>query len=167
MHAQLVRDFEDTVNQFEKKIHDLKTSKTIAVQTAPQIKLIQNNDKLLADKIQTAIQETIPLWKSQMVMALGMYRQQETLKLQRNITDTTNDMLLKNSELLRQNTLDVAKESERSIVDIETLKKANENLISTMTEAVRIQKEGHEKRMAAEQELVKIEGEIRQVLLQA
>lgn len=167
MHAQLVRDFEDTVNQFEKKIHDLKTSKTIAVQTAPQIKLIQNNDKLLADKIQTAIQETIPLWKSQMVMALGMYRQQETLKLQRNITDTTNDMLLKNSELLRQNTLDVAKESERSIVDIETLKKANENLISTMTEAVRIQKEGHEKRMAAEQELVKIEGEIRQALLQA
>ena len=102
-----------------------------------------------------------------MVMALGMYRQQETLKLQRNITDTTNDMLLKNSELLRQNTLDVAKESERSIVDIETLKKANENLISTMTEAVRIQKEGHEKRMAAEQELVKIEGEIRQALLQA
>lgn len=97
-----------------------------------------------------------------MVMALGMYRQQETLKPQRNITDTTNDMLLKNSELLRQNTLDVAKESERSIVDIETLKKANENLISTMTEAVRIQKEGHEKRMAAEQELVKIEGEIRQ-----
>ena len=96
-----------------------------------------------------------------------MYRQQETLKLQRNITDTTNDMLLKNSELLRQNTLDVAKESERSIVDIETLKKANENLISTMTEAVRIQKEGHEKRMAAEQELVKIEGEIRQALLQA
>lgn len=102
-----------------------------------------------------------------MVMALGMYRQQETLKLQRNITDTTNDMLLKNSELLRQNTLDVAKESERSIVDIETLKKANENLISTMTEAVRIQKEGHEKRMAAEQELVKIEGELRQALLQA
>ena len=178
MHAQLVRDFEDTVNQFEKKVHDLKTSKTIAIQTAPlktsktiaiqtapQIRLIQNNDKLLADKIQTAVQETIPLWKSQMVMALGLYRQQEALKLQRDVTDTTNALLLKNSEILKQNTLDVAKESERGIVDIETLKKANENLISTMNEAVRIQKEGHDKRMAAEQELVKIENEIRQALL--
>lgn len=165
MHAQLVRDFEDTVTQFEKKVHDLKTSKTIAIQTAPQIRLIQNNDKLLADKIQTAIQETIPLWKSQMVMALGLYRQQETLKLQRDVTDTTNALLLKNSEILKQNTIDVAKESERGIVDIETLKKANENLISTMNEAVRIQKEGHDKRMAAEQELIKIENEIRQALL--
>ena len=165
MHAQLVRDFEDTVNQFEKKVHDLKTSKTIAIQTAPQIRLIQNNDKLLADKIQTAVQETIPLWKSQMVMALGLYRQQEALKLQRDVTDTTNALLLKNSKILKQNTLDVAKESERGIVDIETLKKANENLISTMNEAVRIQKEGHDKRMAAEQELVKIENEIRQALL--
>lgn len=165
MHAQLVRDFEDTVNQFEKKVHDLKTSKTIAIQTAPQIRLIQNNDKLLADKIQTSVQETIPLWKSQMVMALGLYRQQEALKLQRDVTDTTNALLLKNSEILKQNTLDVAKESERGIVDIETLKKANENLISTMNEAVRIQKEGHDKRMAAEQELIKIENEIRQALL--
>lgn len=165
MHAQLVRDFEDTVTQFEKKVHDLKTSKAIAIQTAPQIRLIQNNDKLLADKIQTAIQETIPLWKSQMVMALGLYRQQETLKLQRDVTDTTNALLLKNSEILKQNTIDVAKESERGIVDIETLKKANENLISTMNEAVRIQKEGHDKRMAAEQELIKIENEIRQALL--
>ena len=165
MHAQLVRDFEDTVNQFEKKVHDLKTSKTIAIQTAPQIRLIQNNDKLLADKIQTAIQETIPLWKSQMVMALGLYRQQEVLKLQRDVTDTTNALLLKNSEILKQNTLDVAKESERGIVDIEALKKANENLISTMNEAVRIQKEGHDKRMAAEHELMKIENEIRQAQL--
>ena len=132
MHAQLVRDFEDLVNQFEKKLYDLKTSKTIAIQTAPQIRLIQNNDKLLADKIQTAIQETIPLWKSQMVMALGLYRQQEALRLQRNVTETTNAMLLKNSEKLKQNTLDVAKESERGIVDIETLKKANQSLISTI-----------------------------------
>ena len=165
MHAQLVRDFEDTVNQFEKKVYDLKTSKTIAIQTAPQIKLIQNNDKLLADKIQTAIQETIPLWKSQMVMALGLARQQEALKLQRDVTDTTNALLLKNSEILRQNTIDVARESERGIVDIETLKKANQNLIDTMNEAVRIQKEGHDKRIAAEQELVKIENEIKQALL--
>lgn len=167
MHAQLVRDFEDLVNQFEKKLYDLKTSKTIATQTAPQIRLIQNNDKLLADKIQTAIQETIPLWKSQMVMALGLYRQQEALRLQRNVTETTNAMLLKNSEKLKQNTLDVAKESERGIVDIETLKKANQNLISTINEAVRIQKEGHEKRAAAEQELLKIESEIRRTLIGA
>ena len=130
MSAQLVRDFEDTVSQFEKKVYDLKTSRTIAIQTAPQIRLIQNNDKLLADRIQTAIQETIPLWKSQMVMALGMYRQQKALKMQREITDTTNSLLLKNSEKLKQNTLEVAKESERGIVDVETLKKANENLIS-------------------------------------
>lgn len=141
MNAQIVRDFEDTVNQFEKKIHDLKTSRTIAIQTAPQLRLVQNNDKLLADKIQTAIQETIPLWKSQMVMALGLYRQQEALKLQRNITDTTNQLLLQNSEKLRQNTLDVARESERSIVDIATLRKANENLISTMSEADPIQQD--------------------------
>ncbi len=165
MHAQLVRDFEDTVNQFEKKVHDLKTSKTIALQTAPQIRLIQNNDKLLADKIQIAIQETIPLWKSQMVMALGLYRQQKALKLQRDVTDMTNALLLKSSGLLKQNTLDVAEESERGIVDIETLKKANEDLIATMNEAVRVQKEGHNKLMAAEQELVKIENEIRQALL--
>ena len=167
MHAQLVRDFEDMAAQFEKKVHDLKTSKTIAIQTAPQIRLIQNNDKLLADKIQTAVQETIPLWKSQMVMAMGLYRQQEALKLQRDVTDTTNAMLIRNSEILRQNTIDVAKESERGIVDIETLKKANENLVSTIREASRIQKEGREKRLAAEKELIKIETEIRQTLLHA
>ena len=161
MDAQLVRDFQETVDQFEKKVYDLKTSKTIAVQTAPQIRLIQNNDKLLADKIQTAIQETIPLWKSQMVMALGMYRQQKTLELQRDITDTTNALLLENSERLKQNTLEVARESERGIVDIETLKKANENLISTINEAVRIQEEGRARRTAAEQELLKIEDELK------
>ena len=167
MHAQLVRDFEDMAAQLEKKVHYLRTSKTIAIQTAPQIRLIQNNDKLLADKIQTAVQETIPLWKSQMVMAMGLYRQQEALKLQRDVTDTTNAMLIRNSEILRQNTIDVAKESERGIVDIETLKKANENLVSTIREASRIQKEGREKRLAAEKELIKIEAEIRQTLLHA
>ena len=165
MDAQVVRDFEDSVNQFEKKLFDLKTGKTLAIQTAPQIKMIQNNDKLLADKIQTAIQETIPLWKSQMVMALGMYRQQEALKLQRSITDTTNAMILKNAEKLRQNTAEVARESERGIVDIETLKKANETLISTMQEAVKIQQEGRAKRAEAEKELVKMEQDIRQTLL--
>ena len=157
MNAQVVKDFEDTVGQFEKKLHDLKISRTIAIQTAPQLRLVQNNDKLLADKIQTAIQETIPLWKSQMVMALGLYRQQEALKLQRDITDATNQLLLKNSEKLKQNTLDVARESERGIVDIETLKKANENLISTMNEAVKIQQDGRKKRQEAEAELEKLE----------
>ena len=165
MNAQVVKDFEDTVGQFEKKLHDLKISRTIAIQTAPQLRLVQNNDKLLADKIQTAIQETIPLWKSQMVMALGLYRQQEALKLQRDITDATNQLLLKNSEKLKQNTLDVARESERGIVDIETLKKANENLISTMNEAVKIQQDGRKKRQEAEKELEKLEQDIRRSLL--
>ena len=165
MNAQVVKDFEDTVGQFEKKLHDLKISRTIAIQTAPQLRLVQNNDKLLADKIQTAIQETIPLWKSQMVMALGLYRQQEALKLQRDITDATNQLLLKNSEKLKQNTLDVARESERGIVDIETLKKANENLISTMNEAVKIQQDGRKKRQEAEAELEKLEQDIRRSLL--
>ena len=167
MNAQVVKDFEDTVGQFEKKLHDLKISRTIAIQTAPQLRLVQNNDKLLADKIQTAIQETIPLWKSQMVMALGLYRQQEALKLQRDITDATNQLLLKNSEKLKQNTLDVARESERGIVDIETLKKATENLISTMNEAVKIQQDGRKKRQEAEAELEKLEQDIRRSLLAA
>lgn len=166
MDAQLVRDFQETVDQFEKKVYDLKTSKTIAVQTAPQIRLIQNNDKLLADKIQTAIQETIPLWKSQMVMALGLYRQKEVLKLHRNITDTTNALLLKNSEQLKQNAAQVARESQRGIVDIETLKKANANLIETMHEAVRIQEEGRKKRAAAEAELEALEKNIRDSLME-
>lgn len=166
MDAQLVRDFQETVDQFEKKVYDLKTSKTIAVQTAPQIRLIQNNDKLLADKIQTAIQETIPLWKSQMVVALGLYRQKEVLKFHRNITDTTNALLLKNSEQLKQNAAQVARESQRGIVDIETLKKANENLIKTMHEAVRIQEEGRKKRAAAEAELEALEKNIRDSLME-
>lgn len=165
MNAQVVKDFEDTVGQFEKKLHDLKISRTIAIQTAPQIRLVQNNDKLLADKIQTAIQETIPLWKSQIVMAIGLYRQQEALKLQRDITDATNQLLLKNSETLKQNTLDVARETERGIVDIATLKKANENLVATMNEAVKIQQDGRKKRQEAEAELEKLEQDIRKSLM--
>ena len=165
MNAQVVKDFEDTVGQFEKKLHDLKISRTIAIQTAPQIRLVQNNDKLLADKIQTAIQETIPLWKSQIVMALGLYRQQEALKLQRDITDATNQLLLKNSETLKQNTLDVARETERGIVDIATLKKANEKRVATMNEAVKIQQDGTTKRQEAEAELEKLEQDIRKSLM--
>ncbi|MGN1457119.1 MAG: toxic anion resistance protein [Acutalibacteraceae bacterium] len=165
MSSQLVRDFEDNVNRFEKKVHDLKISKTIAIQTAPQIKLIQNNDKLLVDKIQTAILNTIPLWKGQIVIALGLQRQQNALKMQREITDATNALLTKNSEILKQNTIDVARESERGIVDIETLKRVNENLISTIEETIKIQQEGHEARRNAETELLGIEQKLKETLL--
>ena len=166
MSAQLVKDFEDTVNRFEKKVHDLKISKTIAIQTAPQIRLIQNNDKALADKIQTALLSTIPLWKSQIVIALGLHRQESVLKLQKSVTDATNELLIKNSELLRQNSVDVARESERGIVDIETLKKANEDLISTIEETIRIQRDGREARKSAEAELVTIEEQLKNKLLE-
>ena len=132
MSAQVVRDFEDTVNRFEKKIHDLKLSKTVAIQTAPQIRLIQNNDKMLVDKIQTAILSTIPLWKSQIVIALGLHRQESVLKMQRSVSDATNTLLTKNAELLRQNSTEVARESERGIVDLQTLKKVNADLISIL-----------------------------------
>lgn len=165
MAVQVVADFEGSVQRFEKKVHDLKISKTIAIQTAPQIRLIQNNDKALVDRVQTAIYNTIPLWKNQMVIALGLKAQQDTLRLQQAVTNTTNDLLKRNAELLKQNTLEVAKENERSIVDIETVREVNEKLISTIEETVRIQQEGRQKRAAAEQELVQIEGRLRDALM--
>ncbi len=165
MDAQLVKDFEDNLNRFEKKIHDLKLSKTMAIQAAPQIRLIQNNDKLLVDKIQTAILNTIPLWKSQMVIALGLYNQQEALKLQREVSDTTNELLRRNSEMLKQNTTGVLEESERGIIDLETLQKVNEDLIATIEEGIIIQREGRQKRLLAEQELLKLEEKLKQTLL--
>lgn len=165
MDAQLVKDFEDTLLRFEKKIYDLKLSKTMAIQTAPQIKLIQNNDKLLVDKIQTAILNTIPLWKGQMVIALGLSRQQNALKMQREVTNTTNELLKKNSELLKQNTTGVLKESERGIIDIETLQKVNEDLITTIEEGIKIQQEGREKRAKAEIELANLEKKLKETLL--
>lgn len=165
MSAQVVKDFEDSVNRFEKKIYDLKLSKTIALQTAPQIRLIQNNDKVLVDKIQTAILNTIPLWKSQIVIALGLQRQNDALKMEREVTDTTNELLKKNSEVLRQNSVEVAKESERGIVDLETLKKVNSDLISTIEDTIRIQEQGHKARANAENELAGIENQLKQVLL--
>ncbi|MDO5649856.1 MAG: toxic anion resistance protein [Gallicola sp.] len=167
MSAQLVSDFEDTVNRFEKKVHDLKLSKQMSIQTAPQIKLIQNNDKLLVDKIQTAILNTIPLWKSQIVIALGLVRQENALNLQRSVNDTTNELLMKNSERLKTNTIEVAKESERGIIDMETLKKVNRDLIDTINETIKIQSEGHQQRTRAEQELVALEDELKQTLLSA
>ncbi len=165
MSAQAVRDFEDTVNRFEKKIHDLKLSKTIAIQTAPQIRLIQNNDKMLVDKIQTAVLSTIPLWKSQIVVALGLYRQQKVLETQKSVSDATNELLTKNAELLKQNTTGVARESERGIVDLETLKKVNDDLISTIEETIKIQREGRAARKNAEAELLSIEDNLKQTLL--
>jgi len=166
MDAQLVRDFEDEVDRFEKKIYDLELSRTIAVQTAPQIKMIQNNDRVLVDKIQTAVLNTIPVWKSQFVIAVGLNDQQRVLKMQREITDTTNKMLLKNSELLKTNTVETAKESNRGIVDIETLQKVNQNLISTIEETMQIQQEGSRKRAEAEKALGRIEDDLKAKLVE-
>lgn len=165
MAVQVVNDFENAVSRFEKKIHDLKLSKTIAIQTAPQICLIQNNDKVLVDKVQSAIYNTIPLWKSQIVIALGLAKQQKVLQMQREITDTTNELLRRNAEMLKQNTIETAKETERGIVDIETVKKVNEDLISTIEETITIQREGRERRKLAETELMEIENRLKQTLL--
>lgn len=167
MAVQVVRDFSDTIDRFEKKVHDLKLSKTIAIQTAPQIRLIQNNDRMLAERVQSALYNTIPLWKSQVVIALGLANQQKVLQTQKAVSDMTNELLLKNSEMLKQNSVEVAKENERGIVDIETLHQVNENLISTIEETLQIQQEGRQKRQAAEQELVQIEGRLKETILNA
>lgn len=165
MAVQVVNDFEQGVDRFEKKVHDLKLSKTLAIQTAPQIRLIQNNDKVLIDRVQSAIYHTIPLWKNQMVIALGLTRQKEVIELQRAVSDATNDLIRRNAEMLKQNSIDTAKANERGIVDIETIKKANEDLISTIEETLRIQTEGRQKRQAAEKELIAIEGRLKDALL--
>lgn len=165
MDAQLVRDFEDTVNRFEKKVYDLKLSKAMAIQAAPQIRLIQNNDKLLVDKIQTAILNTIPLWKSQVLIAIGLQNQDQALKLQREISDTTNELLRKNSQMLRENTKEVLKESERGIIDLETLKVVNQDLIKTLEEGILIQRDGRKKRLEAERDLAQLEDQLRAALL--
>ena len=165
MAVQVVSDFEQSVDRFEKKLHDLKLSKTLAIQTAPQIRLIQNNDRVLIDRVQSAIFHTIPLWKNQLVIALGLGRQKEVIELQRTVADATNDLLRRNAEMLKQNSIDTATANERGIVDIETVKKVNEDLISTIEETLRIQREGRQKRQAAEKELVAIEGRLKDALL--
>ena len=165
MAAQVVQDFKGTLDRFEKKVTDLKITKTIAVQTAPQIRLLQNNDKILADRVQSAIYNTIPLWKNQMVIALGLSHQQNVLKMQQRVNDMTNELLKKNAEMLKQNSIGTAKENQRSIVDIETVKKVNDELIATIQETVRIQDEGHTKRMAAEKELEAIENRLKETML--
>ena len=165
MAVQVVADFEAGVNRFEKKLHDLKISKTIAIQTAPQIRLIQNNDKALIDRVQTAIYSTIPLWKNQLVIALGLSAQQKVLRMQQAVNNTTNELLKRNAELLKQNSIETAKENERSIVDVETVREVNEKLIQTIEDTVRIQQEGRAKRQAAEKELASIEDRLRETLL--
>ncbi len=164
MAAQLVHDFEENAGRFEKKIHDLKLSRTIAIQTAPQIKLIQNNDKLLVDKIQTATLNTIPIWKSQIVIALGLGKQQKVLKLNQEISETTNELLARNAQLLKINTVETAREAQRGVVDVETLKKTNQDLIETIQETLRIQQEGRKKRREAEAELTRLEDQLKEAL---
>ena len=165
MAVQVVADFKQTIERFDQKVHDLKISKTVAIQTAPQIRLIQNNDKILIDRVQSAIYQTIPLWKSQLVIALGLQAQQKVLQLQRQVNDTTNALLRRNAELLEQNSIETARENQRSIVDIETVREVNDRLVHTIEETVRIGEEGRAKRKAAEQELTQIEGRLKDVLL--
>ncbi|MDF2531637.1 MAG: tellurite resistance protein [Clostridia bacterium] len=165
VEAQKLNDLLQLVNRFEKKIHDLKLSRMIAIQTAPQIRLIQNNNQVLVEKVQSSILNTIPLWKNQIVIALSLYRQKKTLEVQRQVTDTTNDLLRRNSEMLKESTIEIAKENERGIVDIETLKKVNGDLISTIEETLKIQQEGKEKRKQAEIELTNIEKELKNKLV--
>ena len=163
--AQAANDFANMIGRFEKKIHDLELTRTISVQMAPQIRMIQNNDSLMAEKIRSSIMNTIPLWKSQMVLALSQYHSDQAMKAQREVTDVTNSLLMKNAEALHQGSVNIAKEAERGIVDIETLKKTNIELIQTLDEVRQIQDEGRAKRRQAEQELAQIEGELKQKLL--
>ena len=163
--AQAANDFANMIGRFEKKIHDLELTRTISVQMAPQIRMIQNNDSLMAEKIRSSIMNTIPLWKSQMVLALSQYHSDQAMKAQREVTDVTNSLLMKNAEALHQGSVNIAKEAERGIVDIETLKKTNIELIQTLDEVRQIQDEGRAKRQQAEQELAQIEGELKQKLL--
>ena len=163
--AQVANDFANMIGRFEKKIHDLELTRTISIQMSPQIRMIQNNDSLMAEKIRSSIVNTIPLWKSQMVLALSLYHSDQAMKAQREVTDVTNQLLTKNAQALHQGSVAIAKETERGIVDIETLKKTNQELISTLDEVRQIQDDGRAKRMQAEEELGRIEGELKQKLL--
>ena len=163
--AQAANDMASLCNRFEKKIHDLELTRMISLQMAPQIRMIQSNDTMMSEKIQTTVVNTIPLWKSQMVLAIGITHSQQAARAQREVTDMTNELLKKNAQILKVATIESAKESERGVVDIETLKMTNESLISTLDEVLKIQTEGREKRRNAEMELGRIEGELKQKLL--
>jgi len=166
LDAQKVQDLSQMINRFEKKVYDLKLSRMIAIQTLPQIRLIQNNDQLLVEKIQSSILNTIPLWKNQVVIAISLFRQKKALELQKEVSQTTNDLLTANSELLKTSSIEVAKESEKGIVEIETLKKVQENLLSTIDETLKIQADGKTKRAQAEVELQKLETDLKNKLAQ-
>ena len=163
--AQAAKDLEDLCNRFEKKLYDLELTRMVSIQTAPQIRMLQNSDSVMAEKIQSTLVNTIPLWKNQMIIALGVHHSTEAAKAQRQVSDMTNELLKKNAELLHSSTVAVAEESERGIVDIETLTETNEKLIATMDDVLRIQREGHEKRVAAEAQMAKIESELRKKLV--
>lgn len=164
--AQAAKDYEGLIDRFEKKLHDLELTRTIALQTAPQIRLVQGSDTVMAEKIQSTIVNTIPLWKSQMVIALGVEHSTQAAEAQRAVSDMTNELLKKNADRLKVATVEAAKESERGIVDIETLKHTNESLISTLDEVMKIQNEGRAKRAAAESELQSMENELKAKLLE-
>lgn len=164
--TQKAKDFSQMINRFEKKIYDLELTKTVSLQMAPQIRLIQNNDSMMSDKIQSTIVNTIPLWKNQMVIAIGLQHSTEAAKAQRAVSDMTNELLKKNAETLKAATIETARESERGIIDIETLKNTNKTLISTFDEVIKIQDEGRQKRKEAEAELKNIENEMRTKLLE-
>ncbi len=164
--AQRANDYDAMCLRFEKKLHDLELTRMVSIQMGPQIRLLQNNDTLMSEKIQTSLVNTIPLWKSQMVLALGMTHSQQALEAQKAVTDMTNELLKKNADKLKMATIETAKESERAIVDIETLQHTNNQLISTLDEVLQIQTEGRQKRAEAEAELRKIEGQLKQKLLE-
>ena len=164
--AQAANDFANLIGRFEKKIHDLELTRTISVQMAPQIRMVQNNDSLMAEKIRSSIVNTIPLWKNQMVLALSLYHSEQAMQAQRNVTDVTNELLMKNAKTLHQGSVNVAKESERGIVDMETLKQTNIELIATLDEVRQIQDDGRARRAQAEEELARIEGELKDKLLE-
>ena len=166
LDAQKVQDMENTINRFEKKIYDLKTTRIISIQMAPQIRLLQNNEAELVEKIQSSITNTIPLWKNQIVLALGINNAKQALGAQKAVSELTNDMLKKNSEILKQGSIQVAEESERAIVDIETLKKTNQDLLETLDKVIEIHENGRVKRQEAEEELQNIEKELKEKMIE-
>lgn len=163
--VQKLNDLMQMANRFEKKIHDLKLSRMVSLQTAPQIRLIQNNNQVLVEKIQSSILNTIPLWKNQIVIAISLHKQKRALEIQKEVTDTTNDLLKKNAEMLKDSSIELARETERGVVDLDTLKKVNTDLIATIDETLKIQQEGRQKRKEAEAELINIEKELKQKLV--
>ena len=165
MDAQAAKDLSDQCDRFEKKLYDLKLTRQVALQMAPQIRMLQNNNALLVERIQSTLSNTLPLWKSQMVLALGMHHSQQALQAQTAVTDMTNELLRKNAEALKIGTIQTAKEAERGIIDIETLVQTNQDLIDTINEVMTIQSEGHAKRLEAEKTLYNMEAELKKKLL--